>query len=271
MGFHGLYGPKVDGQQMDYAGMYSIRVGGGTGGSPVLVPLFLRTYSEDSGSGKAYYLGSTQGCQIFAPTDLGGTAAANCDYQGTGNLTTGEYHGRNGIYALGDESFTSHIPSTNLFDPSLYGQVVMFGVELIAGATLSLAGTTTLRHNRHLLNAVSAPQDLIGTPTFYVGTPTAGTFCFVSVKVQGGASITLHDDDNLAGSKLKLSNPTVVLYSGDSLLLYSDGVYWYDVGRMAGRKPVVAATTLGAVVGKQAVYDKDGVVLGYVPIYDTIT
>lgn len=42
-------------------------------------------------------------------------------------------------------------------------------------------------------------------------------------------------------------------------------------GRPVDPEPVVAATTLGTVIGYVEVYDADGNSAGYLPVYDSIT
>jgi hypothetical protein len=233
--FSGLYGPLLVGQQMDYAGMYSIRVGQG---GPVLTPLFLRNYSEDSGSGKMFFLWSTQGCAIHTPVDQGGEPDKNIDYpwnQRSGSVT-GVYYNRNGIFELGTEGFYK----TNLFaenlgpNPTVNGLMLLSGGQLepdtrVTAAPFSITGTTTFTQHCNVLHPYDSDYTLTGKPTFALA--GRGTLILLSIEQNGTGRVTLQDDGFLSGTKLRLSSNRVSLGPANSMLLYCDGNFWYEVGR----------------------------------------
>ncbi|MEN3332667.1 MAG: hypothetical protein V7641_2032 [Blastocatellia bacterium] len=237
--FSGLYGPLLVGQQMDYAGMYSIRVGQG---GPVLTPLFLRNYSEDSGSGKMFFLWSTLGCAIHNPVDQAGKPDDNIDYPGDrgGGSVTGVYYGRNGIFELGHGGdYSTNLHATNIgLNPTVYGLMLLSGGQLepdsrVTGAPFSINGTTTFSQHCNVLHPYDRDYTLTGKPTFALA--ARGTLILLSIDQNATGRVTLQDDRFLdgtrQGTKLRLSSNRVTLGPGHSMLLYCDGISWYEIGR----------------------------------------
>jgi len=236
--FSGLYGPLLVGQQMDEAGMYSIRVGQG---GPVLTPLFLRNYSEDSGSGKMFFLWSTQGCAIHTPVDQGGKPDQNIDYPWNQRGTvTGVYSNRNGIFELGTEGFYS----TNLYaenlgsppgsNPKVHGLMLLSGGQLepdsrVTAAPFSIDGTTTFTQHCNVLHPYDRDYTLTGKPTFALA--GRGTLIVLSIDQNATGRVTLQDDRFLEGTLLRLSSNRVSVGPRHSMFLYCDGYFWYEIGR----------------------------------------
>jgi hypothetical protein len=255
--FSGLYGPLLVGQQMDYAGMYSIRVGQG---GPVLTPLFLRNYSEDSGSGKMFFLWSTQGCTIHNPVDQGGEPDNNIDYpgdHGRGSVT-GVYYNRNGIFELGTEGFyKSNLYAKNLgLNPTVHGLMMLSGGQLepdsrVTGAPFSINGTTTFSQHCNVLHPYDRDYTLTGKPTFALA--SRGTLILLSIDQNATGRVTLQDDRFLDGTKLRLSSNRVTLGPRHSMLLYCDGISWYEIGRTPAVNQTQCVAS-GEQIGGKVIY-----------------
>jgi hypothetical protein len=265
--FAGLYGPLLVGQQMQYAGMYSIRVGQG---GPVLTPLFLRNYSEDSGSGKMFFLWSTQGCAIHTPVDQGGKPNENIDYpwdQRSGSVT-GVYSNRNGIFELGTQGFYSNnLYAENLGpNPTVDGLMSLSGIELAPdsptpGGAFSTVGTTTFTKQCNVLNPNNRDYTLTGTPTF---TLRSNTLILLSVKQTQSGRVTLQDETLWPGTKLRLSSNRVSLGPGHSMLLYCDNISWYEIGRTPAVNQTQCVAS-GDLVGGVIIYPGQIVAAAYDP------
>jgi hypothetical protein len=259
--FSGLYGPVMVGQQMDYAGMYSIRVGQG---GPVISPLFLRNYSEASGSGKMFFLWSTQGCAVHAPIDQYGNPDRNIDYAGDhgGGGVFGVYYGRDGIFELGvGGGYRTNLYTENVGpNPIVHGVMSLGGRELAPdsptlGGAFSTTGTTLFTEHGNLLNPNDADYILTGEPTFAV---TARQLILLSVKETQSGRVTLQDETVLPGSKLRLSSNRVSLGPGHAMLLYCDGIAWYEIGRTPPVNQTRCVASGGAIYPGQivaALYD----------------
>lgn len=259
MSFKGFYGPYVLGQQMDYSGMYGITIGLGT---VSINPLFLRVYNESSGSGKAYFLGTVQGIAIHQPLDSIGEPDDSIDYIGDGGSCFGAYYGRGGIRELGkaEGSYTSDIMTSRLGpNPVVTGMMSFGGHELAPdsptpGGSFSTAGTTSFSEQCNLLNPGDVECLLTGTPTFALA---ANQFIFLTIKSTQSAGVTLQHDEFLAGTKLKLRSNRVDLRPGDSMLLFCNGTYWFEVGRTLDN------TNTGVVASTQPIAQGQIVALVY--------
>ncbi len=238
-GFGGLYGPLLCNQQIDYAGGFSIRVGGGNL-TPVLNPTFLHNYSEDSGSGFCFYIGSAQGVQIWAPTDQGEDVFDNCLLRDVGGVT-GTYIGRGGMFGFteaGNGNYLNNIPSNNLYNAQSYGLIQYGEAELTPdgatpGFSFPLSGNVgaQLAQMRNLFNPASTDRTVAATPSIAM---IDNSLAWVGVKAGQQGKVILQDDTYLNGSKLRLHSNQVILQAGQGLLLLCDGDYWYEVGRYPG-------------------------------------
>lgn len=226
--FNGLYGPLMIGNQIDYQGFYGIRVG--DNGTAVISPMFLRTYNESHGSDKAFYVATTLGMTVIAPIDQYGNASDNIDYAGNdnGNNWTGVYIGRDNIDPIGS-GIPINLYATKLNNPSMIGLMTASGVEINSG----FGSTITLTAMRVILDPGSADQTLTATPTFTT-TGKAGQWVYLTVKDTQNGGIILQDDGLLANTKLRLRSNRVRLQRGESMLMFCDGTYWYEIARTRG-------------------------------------
>ncbi len=132
--------------------------------------------------------------------------------------------------------------------------------------------------------------NIIGTPVYSVGAVEA--LAVVSSNRRSPVNILMEDDTDIAsrvGLVAEVNTGNRFYQSGDGTMTWGDGtsfsgdtvIYRHSTGMHTNRKftaetglgaPVVAATgPVGSIVSKLPFYNEWGALVGYIPVYDTIT
>ena len=213
MSFDGLYGPDVRLTRFEYQGFWGVRVGS-VGGDAVIGSQFSRCYFE-SNAQRGMVVRSAAGIGVYhpnAPPDL-------FDYGGhPENVHGGILVSTEGVRSIGPEAgIKSHLYTDRVVHATIEGRTNLKRAQVWP------ALDATIPVNAPVVQMMS-PGDLVGKPTLEIVEGRTVILC-------GGADVTLHDQADLAGTKLRLSTPTVTLRQHDMLTLYCVGGEWREVAR----------------------------------------
>ena len=213
MGFDGLYGPACSLVRFEYQAFWGTRVGS-HGNAAVIGSDFRRCYWESNGAGPML-IRSAVNLGVYHPN-----APPNMfDYGGhPENIHGGVLVSSEGIRPIGpDASIKNHLQTDRVVHATIEGRTNLKRAQIWP------ATTDTIPVNAPAVQMM-APGDLVGTPTLKVDEGRMVVLC-------GGAQVTLHDESDLPGSKLRLTTPNVTLNQHDTLTLYCIGGEWREVAR----------------------------------------
>lgn len=223
MAFHGLYGPLVYGGQFDFLPFHAIRVGS-HGAFPCIGAKFYGQYFEAIRR-RPFALGGAQDfraepAQDLTWTGLPGTATHQTlvDYLAQEGNCNGKVSNRDGEWPVG--THLNYIPTTKLQDCTVEGTFAHQIVEMT-----NPTGPWELASNFVIFDPTNADRS-IDHPVLVAG--QEGRVVKFMCKGGAGHTVTLRDEADLAGSKLKLGAATRVLAAGAFITLACDGSYWWE-------------------------------------------
>lgn len=238
LGFHGLYGPRVQDVQVDVQPSYGIEVGNGMTGV-VYHSYFDGVYFEACGAG-AFSLGYAGGITINGTTE---TALSAARYDGQiisdavprwripdNARTYGVWLGVDGMIEIGGGQST--VPVTKSVDSAYF--LVNGNLTLSAIAqTISTASDyiVPLRSNVQI-SMDAGDKTLTSTPSIAVsGHNYNGTIVLLSNI--SGSILTLQDNGTLAGSALILGTTTLAIGPSQVAMFVMLGNQWHYMSKSA--------------------------------------
>ena len=212
MGFDGLYGPSCSLVRYEYHPFWGTRIGS-IGSDSVIGSEFRRCYWESNGAGPMLVRAAVN-MGVYHPNSLPNMF----DFGGHpesvhgGILVSGE-----GVRSIGPQAgIKNHLHTDRVVNATIEGPTNLKRVQVWP------SGSGTISVNAPVIQLMS-PADLTGTPTIE---PVDGR----TVVLVGG-TVTLHDESDLPGTKLRLATPTVQLSSRDTITLHCVGDTWVEVAR----------------------------------------